>query len=61
MIAIEIKSSASPNAHDARHLAWFRDVVGDRFAAGIVFHTGPYKFNLGERIDALPISCLWGA
>ncbi len=59
MIAIEIKSSASPDAYDARHLAWFRDVVGDRFAAGIVFHTGPYKFNLGERIDALPISCLW--
>jgi uncharacterized protein len=60
IIAIEIKSNASPDANDAKHLAWFRDQIGDRFAAGIVFHTGPYKFNLGDRIDALPISCLWG-
>ena len=61
LIAIEIKSTAAPTADDARHLAWFRDQIGDRFAAGIVFHTGPYKFNLGDRIDALPISCLWGS
>jgi uncharacterized protein len=60
IIAIEIKSTASPDADDAKHLAWFRDQIGDRFAAGIVFHTGPYKFNLSDRIDALPISCLWG-
>ena len=60
MIAIEIKSNASPDADDAKHLAWFRDLMGDRFAAGIVFHTGPYQFNLSDRIDALPISCLWG-
>ena len=58
---IEIKSSASPDSYDARHLAWFRDAIGDRFAAGIVLHAGPRKFNLGDRIDALPISCLWGA
>jgi uncharacterized protein len=59
VIAIEVKSSAAPDRHDARHIAWLRDEIGDRFAAGIVFHTGPYKFNLGDRIDALPISCLW--
>jgi len=26
---------------------------------GIVFHTGPQPFELGERIWALPICALW--
>jgi uncharacterized protein len=60
IIAIEIKSSAAPSAHDARHLTWLRDQLGEQFCAGIVFHTGPRSFVLGERITALPISCLWG-
>jgi hypothetical protein len=44
---------------DARHLAWLRDETGDAFAAGIVLHTGPHVFPLGERIVAAPVSALW--
>jgi hypothetical protein len=46
---------------DARHLAWLRDELGDRFVAGAVFHTGPHAFPLGDRITALPISAIWAA
>lgn len=60
LIGIEIKASASPTRSDARHLAWLRDQVPDRFQAGILFHTGPRAYQLGERITAAPIACLWG-
>lgn len=56
---IEIKATAAPRASDARHLSWFRDEIGDRFVCGVVLHTGPASFPLGERIWALPIAALW--
>jgi predicted AAA+ superfamily ATPase len=59
LIGIEIKASATVTAHDARHLAWLRDEVGDAFAAGFVLHTGPYVFPLGDRLVAAPVSALW--
>lgn len=60
VVGIEIKADAAPSAGDARHLAWLRDELGDRFVAGVVLHTGPRVFELGERITAAPISTLWG-
>ena len=61
VIAIEIKAGAAPTArNDARHLLWLRDELGDRFLAGVVFHTGPQLYELGDRIIAAPISALWG-
>jgi predicted AAA+ superfamily ATPase len=59
VLGFEVKAGASVTAHDARHLAWLRDELGDRFVAGAVFHTGPHAFPLGERINALPISSIW--
>ena len=60
LIAIEVKAAAAPNAKDTRHLTWLRDELGDRFIAGVLFHTGPRLYPLGERILAAPISTLWG-
>ncbi len=60
LIAIEVKADAAPNARDARQLAWLRDELGDRFITGVLFHTGPRSYRLGERIVAAPISTLWG-
>jgi hypothetical protein len=57
---IEVKASAAPTARDARHLTWLRREIGDRFLAGVVLHTGPRVYELGERIVAAPISALWG-
>jgi len=58
-IAIEVKSTGAPESSDARHLAWLRDALGDRFVAGAVLHTGTGTFALGDRIVAAPISTLW--
>ena len=60
VIGIEVKASAAPSRADAKHLAWLRDEIGDRFVAGVVLHTGPRSYPLGERITAAPLACLWG-
>lgn len=59
VVGIEIKASAAPRADAAKHLTWLRDVLGERFLAGVVLHTGPRVYPLGERIVAAPISTLW--
>ena len=59
IVGIEIKSASRVSQSDARHLLWLRDSMGDRFAAGVVLHTGPDTFELADRITAAPISALW--
>jgi len=59
VVAVEVKATAAPNMSDARHLAWLRDALGERFLAGAVLHTGPRAFALADRILALPIASLW--
>lgn len=58
IIGIEVKSGA-PTPTDGRHLAWLRDEYSDRFLAGIVLHTGPTIYQLGEQVTAVPIAALW--
>jgi predicted AAA+ superfamily ATPase len=61
VLGFEVKASSSVTSADARHLAWMRDELGDRFVGGVVFHAGPHAFPLGDRITALPISAIWAA
>lgn len=56
---LEIKARATPTSHDARHLEWLRDTLGERFVCGVVLHTGPRASRLSERVFAAPISTLW--
>lgn len=60
LVGIEVKASAAPDAASARHLAWLRDRIDDNFVSGIVFHTGPRAYELGDRLFAAPICSLWG-
>jgi predicted AAA+ superfamily ATPase len=60
VIGIEVKASASPGPADARHLRWLAAGIGNRFALGIVFHTGPRPVQLDDAIWAVPICALWG-
>ena len=60
VLAFEVKADAAPGKDAGRHLAWLRDRIGDRFLAGVVFHTGPAPFELSERVVAAPICSLWG-
>lgn len=59
VFAVEIKASSAPNRDDARHLAWLRTELGDRFIGGAVLHTGPRSFRLDDDIVAAPIAALW--
>ncbi|MCK2237534.1 MULTISPECIES: ATP-binding protein [unclassified Crossiella] len=59
VIGIEIKASAAPGQDSAKHLEWLRDQLGDKFVHGIVLHTGPRVFPMGDRITAAPISSIW--
>lgn len=59
LVGIEVKATAAPGSSDARHLAALRDAEPGRFAAGVVLHTGPRTFGLGDRIWAAPISSVW--
>ena len=61
MFAVEVEASSTPTLKDGRHLVWLRDELGDRFAGGVVFHTGPETLELSERIKAIPVCALWGA
>ena len=59
--ALEVKTSSAPARRDARHIAWLRDKLPpEQFAGGVVLHTGPYRYSLGDRIEAVPIAGLWG-
>ncbi|MEV5751959.1 hypothetical protein AB0L00_29430 [Actinoallomurus sp. NPDC052308] len=58
VVAIEVKASAAPQRDADRHLRWLRERLGDRFAAGVVFHLGQRSGSLGDGIYALPVSAL---
>jgi len=59
VVVVEIKAAATADRRDARHLAFLRDRLGDRFVRGVVLYTGTATVSLGDRIVALPISALW--
>lgn len=44
---IEVKASSAPRLDSARHLAWFRDMMGPAFRLGVVLHTGSHTYPLG--------------
>ena len=60
VVAIEVKSARSVNQGDTNGLAFLRERLGDRFACGILFHTGPLTARFGDRIWAVPVAALWG-
>ena len=60
LVAIEVKVDSAPSPDAARHLATLRDLYPETFVAGIVLHTGPRAYGLGDRLFAVPISSLWG-
>jgi uncharacterized protein len=59
VVGFEVKADAAPGPNAARHLRWLKDALSDRFAAGVVLHTGPRAFRLEEDILALPVCVLW--
>lgn len=56
---IEVKASGTVRPADTKGLRALRDLLGDRFAAGIVVYTGDRTYLLGDRLWAVPVSGLW--
>lgn len=60
--AVEVKSAASVNQADFRHLARVRDLLdasGGHFVHGVVLYTGDRVLPFGDRLTALPLAALW--
>ena len=63
LVNIEVKSSATVDTSDFKHLNWFaKDGPGrNRNCTGVVFYMGRQKLTFGERDFAIPVSALWSA
>jgi len=63
VVAVEIKATASPRLDHLRHVAWLRDRLDSAapgtFRAGVLLHTAPRAYKLGDRLYSLPLSTLW--
>jgi hypothetical protein len=59
IVGLEVKTAATADAKDAKHLAWLRDELGDSFLRGVVLYTGPRPRELGEKLIAAPIAAIW--
>ena len=59
LICFEIKAGSTVRPQDARTLAWFRDLIGDRFEIGIILYAGQHPLALSDCIVALPLAYLW--
>lgn len=61
MIAgIEVKASATVKASDFGGLRALAEACGDRFAFGVVLYDNVDVVPFGDRLAAVPLSCLWG-
>jgi uncharacterized protein len=59
VVALEVKTGQTPKPEWFRWLTHMRDVLGDRFIAGVALYGGRHTLPFGERLLAVPISALW--
>ncbi|GIV14463.1 MAG: hypothetical protein KatS3mg021_2745 [Fimbriimonadales bacterium] len=61
LLGVEVKASATVDEDDFRHLRAIGEGFGTRWAGGVVLYTGTTLLPFGERLWAMPVSCLWQA
>ncbi|WP_308466639.1 ATP-binding protein [Rathayibacter soli] len=59
VLGIEVKSGSTFRSDHFRPLKTLRDLLGDRFAGGVVLNTGATGYQFGDRLFGLPVSSLW--
>jgi predicted AAA+ superfamily ATPase len=59
VLGIEVKAGATVGRADFKHLAWLQNKVAERSFIGIVLYTGTEILPFGDKLWAVPISCLW--
>lgn len=58
LAGIEIKAAATVTQADFKGLIKLKNACGEQFAAGVVFYDGENILPFGEKLFAVPISCL---
>jgi uncharacterized protein len=59
LVAVEVKASGRVPGTAFGSLRKLRDVAGDRFVAGVVFHLGAYSYTYEDRLHVMPVDRLW--
>lgn len=59
VVGIEVKATTRVRSQDLRGLELLKRLTGDRFAMGVVLHTGPTAVRWGDSLWALPLESLW--
>lgn len=59
VVGVEFKAGAKVDRADARHLVTLREDLGKDFLAGVVLYSGTHLVELGDRVYAVPLCCLW--
>lgn len=60
IVGLEVKASATVRNEDFSGLRKLAAATGDRFAFGAVLYDHEQGVGFGDRLAALPLSCLWG-
>ena len=60
VIGVEVKSTATVKADSLRGLHRLAEAVGSRFTKGIVLYDGTEALPLGDHLQAVSLSSLWG-
>jgi predicted AAA+ superfamily ATPase len=59
MIGLEVKAAATVTAQDFKGLRKVATATGNAFRAGWVLYDGDKILPFGDRLAAVPLSCLW--
>lgn len=61
IVGIEVKAAATVKPDDFHGLKRLREATGPAFSSGIILHDGERIQRTGDRLFAMPMSCLWEA
>jgi predicted AAA+ superfamily ATPase len=59
VVGLEVKATSSPGPRDFAGLRALQELTGRRFRRGVLLYAGAHVLPFGERLAALPLSCLW--
>jgi hypothetical protein len=59
VVGVEVKATASPAPRDFAGLRALEETAGHRFRRGVMLYAGQHVLPFGERLAAVPLSCLW--
>jgi uncharacterized protein len=59
VVAVEVKASQSVSTGDMKNLKVLRELLGERFIAGVTLYLGQETRSFGDRMWALPVQSLW--